>query len=62
MFNIIINIILYFFLWKKKEEDEEIKDTEYLQANIDYKLGHIYLYKSEERTDVFSQGEKVILP
>ena len=54
----VLFLIIYLILRKKKKEIEETKPNEILQANIDYKVGQIYLYKSKERTDVFSQGEK----
>ena len=54
---IIIIIYLLTFIVKKNLIKGQ-KPEEILQANIIYKKGEIYLYKSKERTDVFSEGEK----
>ena len=49
-----------YFLLKKDKIEEIIKKEESLMANINYKKGVVYLYKTEEKSDVISKKENEI--
>ena len=57
--SLIVLVIIIYFILKKKKKNEIIPPPpiEKLMANLNYKKGEVYLYKTEEKSDVISKKE-----